>query len=664
MYNDEKTIWINQQIYIYKDKVYNSNGSLELVEASSTQQELKYFSPATIQIKVSVEKDFSTTKNCTLNISKLMDLNYSIKEVLDKYPNGSLYSNNIKIVKRYNNDRDLNIAFKESRNTKEKCVVITIVFNESNFTTVIIPLNEFMVFVKLLKDFENTYIERTKELKYQCLMNEQIFLLKQLNVNIQTLPSLISPQAVQTFQTPFNNQSIEPSINELDSFIPTNIEELKENINNEFDSFLGKDLVNVEIPKLEKDETKAGLETPRSKREIESNLIDNILKNDISVIEDILNSAYSNNNPIESLSKTLYGETKDILPGINEDDYKSITHISNLIFKSILRNYLDNNISIPNSVPTLKYKINNIESSYTEEKQLAIDLLMIHAYLKTYRTRIESKSEDVVKIKSIMYLAFRNFIDPFCFSMLELIPSSTITSSILEKFDFYKSKGFFKKFDDILIEHKLTEVEKNDIISFLNNVIRIIETNKNSMYIGELNSRYIKNGEIKLPTKNNLTIEQIINEVVKIDVAKKMKPNESYESITSKLFNNPSVAIKSIYFDKEETKSRTNLSRMISNNISEIPDEVKNKITEFVTTLGEDNFNYKEFNFNLRDLGENVLKALYLWKPKDDSLLKTNFIYYTDKIKNLTVDKNDVINLLMNTKESVEKSAWDDVKFD
>ena len=670
MYNEEKTIWINQQLYYFKDKVYNSNGALELVETSSTQQELKYFTPASIQIRVSIEKDFSTTKNCTLNISKLMDLNISIKEVLDKYPNGSLYENNIKIVKRYNNDRDLNITFKESKNSKEKCVIIGIIFNESNFTNVIVPLNEFMVLVKLLRDFENTYIERTDELKNQYLYNEQIFLLRQLTSSIQSLPSLINNNNNNNNSIQFSSASPAPIINkseatiqDLQNFIP-HIEDRKENINNELDTFLGENLANVEIPKLEKDETKASLETPRSKREIESNLIDNILKNDISVLEDILNSAYSNNNPIESISKALYGDNKDVLPGINLDDYKSITLISNLIFKAILRNYLDNNIPIPNSVPTLKYKVNNVENSYTDEKQLSIDLLMIHSYLKTYRTRIESKTEDVIKIKSIMYLSFRNFTDPFCFSMLELIPSNVITSNILERFDYYKSKGFFKKFDDILLEHKLTAVEKDDILGFLNNVIKVIETNKNTMYISELHNRYIKNGEIKLPTKNNLSIEQIINEVVKIDVAKKLKPNESYESIIPKLFNTPSVAIKNIYFDKEESKPRTNLVRMISNNISEIPENMKDKVLEFVSILGEDNFNYKEFNLNIRDLGENIVKALYLWKPSEDSLIKTNFIYYSDKIKNLTVDKNDVINLLINTKESVEKSAWDDVNFE
>ena len=43
MYSNEETIWTNQQLYYFKDKSYNSKGSLELT-ISNTTKDYNYFS--------------------------------------------------------------------------------------------------------------------------------------------------------------------------------------------------------------------------------------------------------------------------------------------------------------------------------------------------------------------------------------------------------------------------------------------------------------------------------------------------------------------------------------------------------------------------------------------------------------------------------------------
>jgi len=659
MYNNEEIIWNNQQIFYFKDKIFNSNGSLELTISNNTTKDFKYFTPANLNIKVSFETDYLTQKQCSLNISKVLDLIESLKTVISNIDKA--YSESYTITKRYNNDRNLIIGFKESKNTNEKCVIIRIIYNESNFTNVILPLSEFLVVYYLLQNFEKTYFERTTELKNQAIFIEQFRILQNIENSIKTLPSLMID-----FSEKNNIKNYIPSKESFES-VMNKAEEIIDSSNtlDELDKFIGgSDMKNIEIPGIEKVEKKALLIEPESKVEIESILIDKVLNNNISVLEDILNASYMKQDPLSSILETLNKSSEGILNNlivdISHKENKSLNFISNLIFKSILRNYLDNNISIPSSVAMLKYKSTNEVNNVN--KLLAIDLLMIHAYLKSYRGKVESKTDDISYTKSLTYLAFRCYMDILCFSVLEKLPSDYIISSVIERFNYYKKKGFFTKFDENISSFKLQEIDINDINNFLNNVLKVLNLNKNSLFISGLHEEYYKKGEVKLPTDNSFSTEQIINDIVKIEVSRKLGQKLENEEDLKKIISNITVEFKKIYLyeTSKESDKKSSLKRFVENNLSEIPDLIKKNMLIYIDDLSSNNFDFSILkNLNLRDLGENIIKALYLWKPEEDEKIKTNYTYFINKIKELTLSKEDIINLLSNNSKS--SSEWDNI---
>ena len=659
MYNEENVTWVNQQLYLFKDKQYNSNGTLDLTLGYNTT-EFKYFSQASISFKISFDGEMRTTKNCSLNYSKVVDLLESFKDIINN-PDKA-YSDKFKISKRFNNDRNLNFTFKEARSSGEKCVIIQIFYNDSNFTNVIIPYSEFLIVNKILEKFEKEYISINNDLKSQLISLEHLRYLSGIENSIKALPGLMvdfSASSPSKEVSNFSKSYLETlEVKKIEKEIEATSEQLSE-----LDSFIGgSEMNNIKLPDEEKDENRAAAVEPLSKRTINSDLINNILKKDISILEDILNSAYTKPNPIESILQTFNVE----LNGISDEDNKSLLFVSNLLFKTYLRNYLDNNIQIPSSIPMLKYKINS-DSFHNASKPsiLAIDLLMIHSYLKTYRTKIESKTEDITFTKSLTYLAFRCFTDALSFSVLDKLPIDYVSSSVQERFEFYKKEGFFTKYDENIKQHQLDEITKEDITNFLNNVIKFINMNRNSLYVTDLQDSYFKKGEIKLPTNNNFSTEQIINDIIKIEVARKLGTKFDKEDDLRKVVGSLTNDIKKLYINgienKPEENKKSGLLRFVQNNMSEVPENIKSNFLVYVENLGNSNFDYDKIeNLNLRDLGDSLVKALYLWKPEDDDKLKTNYLYYTTKIKDSSMTKNDIISILTNKTKEVE-SEWDNI---
>jgi hypothetical protein len=377
-----------------------------------------------------------------------------------------------------------------------------------------------------------------------------------------------------------------------------------------------------------------------------------------------MNAIYIKSDPIQSLVDLFKTQPKvplidRILLNISEDEKKSLLLLSNIIFKTHLRNFLDKNINIPSSIPILKYKP-TVSDFTIKDQMFTIDLLLISGYLKTYRNRMEIKTDDVSATKSIMYLAFRCFVDVFYFSVLENLSADFITTNVLEHFKHYDEKGFFKKFNENLVSYGLEPVSQNDISTFINSVLKVIFENKVS--ITNIHDEMFKTNLIKVPSKNSFTKEQILNDIIKIEVYRRLGNKiEKLEDLNKLSIDDPEI-IKN-YMDNNievKTVTKTNLLRFVEENISEVPTNVKDDFITYVKTLNSSNFDYFSFNFQIRDFGENIVKALYVWKPQGEEKIKTNYLTYVERIKSTILTKDDIINLVSVKHEDTE-SGWDNI---
>lgn len=640
---NEETFWTNQQLYFYKDKTYNSNGTLE-INVSTTTKDYIYFNAATLNFKVGLEGDFKRQKVSSLNYSKVLDLHKILKQLLF---NSDPYATDTVIQRRYS-DKDFIIAFKKSTSSGEKCVIIRIMNNDSDLVQVIIPFSEIEVVFNLLEMFKENFMNITHQMKNHSFNLKQMTLLEQISNGIKILPSMITgidnPETVCS--TPdTNNIEVNDSFNQM----------------SELDNFLGgSEMENIEIPEVEKDNKRASQTEPVAKREIESKFVNEILENDIMKLEEMLVSSYSKSDSINSLFSTIEIGTNEYYGNfahMNDDEEKSLHYLSKLIFNSMLRNYLDNNIPIPSAIPTLKHKHNPVMESNIVNNQLAYDLLTIYAYLKTYRNRIESKTDDIESTKAIVYLAFRCFTDWFVTSPLENMNVTEYKTAIIDRFKDFESKGFFNKYNETLEKYNLSIVNEYDVSAFVDAYANSLVENKGKLYIPEMHEAMYKEGQVKLPARNKLSREQIINDIVKLEVAMKLDNNLNIQEYSKRMGIELTDEVKKIYINEEAPKktdevkeTKTNLMRFFKNN---------EQLLEIAKTIGNKDFNFESINLNLKDLTDETIKALYLWKPQSDEKVTKNFNYFTKLVNDLSMSKNDIINLVENSVNTSESSEWD-----
>lgn len=482
---EEEIFWFNQKYLVHKDNIFNSNGTIDISTSCNTQ-DFQTFSNPTFNIAIYNDK---SRYGVNLRYQDVVDLLISIKEVTKSIDD--IYLKNLKaeVVKNYNT-KFLKILFKKSARNQEG-VLINILNTQTDFGVIVLHYNFFISIVDLLKSFKRDYLKLSFEISNRALMSNLFDEIKQVKNGIRSLPS---------------------SIIELKDLNNSYTPEFKNDVQEELDKYIEEHSTDVEVHWLDEQ-----LPITTKENTIQSILFNDICQNDISNFESLMMTLVTEQYPIDkikSLFSQYFSNSFELLPGISEKDLKSIHYYSKLIFMSNLQNYSKNNQSIPTSVPILKYNATNFNFSNID---LAYDLLTIMIYVRLMKTKLESKIQDSSINKSLLYLILRNFTDVFTFSFLDTKESSIIINNITERFKYFGSKGFFKKFEGILNQYNLSNVNEIEVKSFLKDgIIKVIGPNR-TQYINELHTSDYNNNKVRIPYLNELGLEEI-NKVIKDEI--------------------------------------------------------------------------------------------------------------------------------------------------
>ena len=186
MFSNEETIWTNQILFQHRDVDFNTNSSIDASISISTQ-DLKTFSNPFINLSITGLND-KKRRSCSLNlqlVSSILTAFNKLDEQVEKYFDKGDYE----IVKKVSN-KELQIAFKRSKiDSKQKCVLISIVLNQSDFGRIIL---DFDVAKLLFKSFEALYDKSIAvEISSRCLLGALFDKLEEVDRSIKSLPSLI-----------------------------------------------------------------------------------------------------------------------------------------------------------------------------------------------------------------------------------------------------------------------------------------------------------------------------------------------------------------------------------------------------------------------------------------------------------------------------------------
>jgi len=665
--NYENLKWINQSLYSYKDKQFDSNGYLDISINLNTEDDIIFSQP-----KLIFNLDnLGQRRNVRLSISDCIDLIESFKDVKKDIQNVYQNPQSGDITKRYNNNKDFIFEFRALNS--QPLVVMKIKHNESDEGKIIFPIKPVLSIIsKIIENFINDIIKISIDLPSRYLASISANRLLETTNLLKSLPSQLVPIQSENYsvQNLDRREEIEPVID--GSVNPASSTDIKytgtrcticgedqfdtpsgitcknrhggaDSIDdkeqaNEFEQFAAEEEPKVRIPELESDvlEPKEAIS-----QEYNSPFIEHTLKNNILNLQEMLYALFTNNNPLRTIMDTIYnGEGYTLLPGIIEKDLKSVMYISNLYFKMNFHSYIQNQTGFPSVIPVVKYNGSDEDRTTIE---LSYDLMMISAYLKLYRNRMESINSDPYTNGALVHFSFRCFLDVATYSYLNGKNPEAIKNTIVSRFKYFRETGFFDNFDKNLEDQNQKVIYDNEIGEFIDKVFdNVVESD-------DINIRHFNAhdaGSVKLSPDNNFNLEQITNDIVKFEI--KTLFGQRIEDLTNDediilLFNKKiKKKIKPTDHRPEPRKRETHVLRYVKLKSNELSESIRDKFIEYIDSKGQKEYDFFNDQFKMEELPEIILQTVYTWNNYiNDSMKYTDFVLKIEECisKDLIISK-------------------------
>ena len=595
--------WRNKNVFNYKDYDYGTQASISITLSKSINLDNRNTSNINVLMSINSSGMF---RNVNLSYSNLYGLVSRLKVFVNKWTELKIKcGKKLLLIKEVNSD--------------PKLISFFIYNSDSDFGNIVFDISTFMSICKLLSSVVDKYLDLDMSMDNEIQTGYMNSMLNNRIKNIEETMSLIKTKFLNESELKIPSESKEgldtfDQINELDEFIG------------------GNELSNISIDELSKEDrdfkiskelkTKEIVD-PKKSKTVSSSFIEDVLKTDISNFENLIISICRETDPIQKfidvtkMSMVINNDDFKFLPDLNEKDYKSSLYIGKLTFNTAMKKYLEQGSRILNNVSVIKYKP---ENTFSENIDLAYDLLLIMGYIKLTKEKLELKEDDGQTNKSVTYLATRCFTDILHFSFLNKMNSDMLKSCVLKRFETYKENNFFKSYERTLKNYGLTIIDKNDITKFLDSVCSKVLGN--DLYIGMAHLDLYNNGNVKIPPNNKLTIEQMINDGVRLEIEMKLSKLDPEKYISDKESELGKYLLSKYPIIQKQTPNiESSVLRVINHFGNEIPSDLKSEFIEYITDIGNKKENIDYNKFELEKFGDNIVKAIYEWNNsnKEDS---------------------------------------------
>ena len=120
---------------------------------------------------------------------------------------------------------------------------------------------------------------------------------------------------------------------------------------------------------------------------------------------------------------------------------------------------------------------------------------------------------------------------------------------------------------------------------------------------------------------------------------------------------------------KNNKEKTSNIVRFVTHFRNEIPEKYRDDFLEWIKTKDSENFIFDDCKFPLAEFGGNIIKGLYLWKPKEDTKLINSYKYFFTQFEECMLEKNHILSLDTNVEDKkVDEDGWsnafDSIKFE
>ena len=607
--NDTK-IWLNQNLLYHKDIEFNTDSILDISLTSSTS-DFKNFSSVVLNIAIS---SFSTRKNQMLNLQNAILIRRDLLELED-------LDSTEKVEYNYKMQPDKLLIVGR---TQDLCF-IKIKNSENDIISIACSVDIVKVIITIFDSFIENYLNLTINISSRFLLSEILSSTKGVKDSVMTIPSLI----LEASSGPMASENL--SVPE-----PNTLKKIEE-VTSNFDEFLGKDMENISL------DIPPNIDESQHQMITEPSTILNRTFPTLRDFENFMFSVTSSTNTFKEITTRFSNTMKsgNFLPEIQLSDLKSYLYISKSMYMHHLRQNTDCEIPLPASVPIVKY----IGRGEEENILLAYDLLTINLYIKLFRSRIELKDSNSMSNGSLFYLALRSFTDILVFSFIENIDKNMIATNIVERFKYFKKINFFQEYELMLKKYDM-KIEENDIKQV------VIEMGDKvlgkTLPVGNLHDQYYKKQLLNVPYDNPFISDEIMNSIVPLQITALSDKEISEEALRSysKGMMNPVANAMFRYFGKEDmAQSKTharenNIVKTIKSFSDEIPYKYREQFIDKIQNAKDVNIDSDIIGYPYEELGEHILKAIYVWNEYSK---KMPYDEFRKTIDNLTLQKNDII---------------------
>lgn len=632
MYNNENTNWINQTLYQFKDTRYGTDGFIRLALTTTTVDYTSFNAPF---LMLSISNKHK--KNYRVDYTHSNDLSRAFGKVFEQ-KNGD----KSEVRRRATKNVDLIISFFLDQNSNERLVKIELLSNETDYTKVIMEMQEFYTIAKCIKSFSDNYFTICRDLFVKSIDSS---VLREIPESVRNLPSHMISNNSSTNFPPASEEVVEEA-------------KITEETIEDLDKYLGgSELTNVFVPEID-------VKQEKIVEHVESEFISKVLKDDLLSLEKLMTAASLSKCPqleIESNILTMLNNKDDdfrLYAGATENDIKSIIYCSQVIYAEKVFNYLMFEKPISESMPIFKYTPDQTKVKQ-ENVDIALDLLTLGMYIKCIRSRLSGKQPDAQMNKSMFHTQMRAFLDTFVYSFLSDSKVDVISGMVLRRYESFNKLGVFDHYKQLLKHSSCPPVDSSDVISILN------ELGEKGIFqatdISILHDVSVERSNYKLSSKSDHTLEQIIEEFIPLEVSSQLgrdlKNSEVLEELKSKY--NLSDNILKLYLEPKkvrktsERKTTNNILRVCKHYDDEIPNEFKDEFYKFLETLSNKPFDHRNSSFSLEEFGDHIVKALFLWSPEHK-----NYKEFFNSIDEEVMTKELILAKFKDT-SSEDESSWD-----
>lgn len=654
MYQEDKT-WFSQSLMFHKDLLFNTNNSLDVSIYSSTS-DFRSYSPVNFKITI-IDGSTKQSRYISMSYPSSSELIACLKNATEDISR-KLSSDKVVVQKKF---YDKTLSFEFSRLSNQIVCTIQIIQN-GDIGMVIIPYSVFNAIAVLIRSYISDFIKLNLDFVNRAVLIDILEQSKTSTNLLKTLPSSIE-----------RHVSVPVLKEDVPEEFVLGVEKLEEETN-DFNAFLNENLDSTVIPEIERLNESLNLTSDiknasKSSHEINSDFIFNVLDGDLSKLESLINSAVTNDHTIQALFNSLLQKMKveddfEFLPGIKANDYKSLVLISKCLYMNMFHKYINSNILIPSSIPILKYKV---EGKINESnRNLAYDLFLVSIYIRCLRTKLSSREQDSTRNKSVFYLGLRTFTDFLSMGIIEKIDFNIVKSCLIDRFRYYQKKGVFDKYNDLLDSYNLSLIDENEFSSVLSNIGEKV-IGKTS-FIDDLHKRMYNEKFIRIKYDSKLDLEQIIGECIplQISIYNKVSNIEDEEEVSkfinslkdrvSKEVLSEFKGVKTEVLKKEKSNS---ISRAASYYNSDIPERFREKFIGNLSQLTGP-FDFNTQLFPIEEIGEGMLKALYVW---NEGGMNDSYSDFMVKVEECPMDKVLILSKYK-AKDETSTEDWGDVSWD